>query len=162
MKGSVDGQSNGRAGSWRNRLRLTAVLAGIVLLSLILGSMAVDLPLSMMRHQEVGAAAPAKPKLKGIENPKNLPLLLDFGMGICIPCRMMKSILEEVAQDYDGKLLVKILEIDQHRDLVRQFRIHLIPTQIFINSKGEIVHRHEGFMDKASILRVLSQMGVKK
>jgi len=75
---------------------------------------------------------------------------------------MMKPVLEEIAREYDGKLLVKILEIDQHRDLMKQFRIHLIPTQIFINPKGEIVHRHEGFMDKASVVNVLNQMGVKK
>ena len=100
--------------------------------------------------------------IKGIENPKNLPMLLDFGRGVCIPCKMMKPVLEEVAREYDGRLLVKILEIDRYRDLVRQFGIYLIPTQIFIDSKGKTVYRHEGFMDKASIVKVLDQMGVKK
>lgn len=110
---------------------------------------------------QVSWAANVSP-IKGIENPKNLPLLLDFGMGVCIPCKMMKPVLEEVAREYDGKLLVKILELDQYRDLAKQFRVRLIPTQIFIDSKGKIVHRHEGFMDKASIVGVLNRMGIKK
>jgi len=160
MKGSFPERSDGQAKTWHSQLRGIAVLGAVVILSLILGSLAVEFPCSVSNPQEVGAASPAS--VQGIPNPKNLPMLLDFGRGVCIPCKMMKPVLEEIAREYDGKLLVKILEIDQHRDLMKQFRIHLIPTQIFINPKGEIVHRHEGFMDKASVVNVLNQMGVKK
>jgi thioredoxin 1 len=137
---------------------------GIASSSAGLGLFALALLLGMLLagpylHQSRAADSP---QIKGIENPKNLPMLLDFGRGVCIPCKMMKPLLEEVAREYDGKLLVKILEIDQYRDLMRQFQVHLIPTQIFINSKGKMVNRHEGFMDKASIVEVLTRMGVKK
>jgi len=149
---------------FRNRrrpgLRSIVVVGGIVVLALILGFALIGPPLQSHHPSEARAAESFQ--IKGIENPKNLPLLLDFGRGLCIPCKMMKPILEEVARDYEGKLLVRILEIDQHRDLVKQFRIHLIPTQIFIDSKGKVFHRHEGFMDKASVVVVLNQMGVKK
>jgi thioredoxin 1 len=160
MKISFPWRSDGQAKAWYSQLRGIAVLGAVVLLSLLWGSLAVDLPCWVTRPQEVGAASPAS--VQGIPNPKSLPMLLDFGRGVCIPCKMMKPILEEIAREYDGKLLVKILEIDQHRDLMKQFRVHLIPTQIFINPKGEIVHRHEGFMDKASVVNILNQMGVKK
>jgi thiol-disulfide isomerase/thioredoxin len=164
MKGLAGESSDqrGRKGSFGfgRGLRRIAVLGGIAILALVFGSMLVDVPLLGHRPQEAGSAD--SPKIKGIENPKNLPLLLDFGRGLCIPCKMMKPILEEVAREYDGKLLVKILEIDQYQDLMKQFRIHLIPTQIFIDSKGKVFHRHEGFMDKASVVVVLNQMGVKK
>ena len=164
MKDWVGGNSDqqGLKGSisFGPRLRRIAVLGGIGILALVFGSMLVGVPLLGHRPQEAGGAD--SPKIKGIENPKNLPLLLDFGRGVCIPCKMMKPVLEEVARDYDGKLLVKILEIDQYRDLMKQFRIHLIPTQIFIDSKGKVFHRHEGFMDKTSVVEVLTRMGVKK
>jgi thiol-disulfide isomerase/thioredoxin len=164
MKGSV-GESSDQRGlkgsfGFGPRLRRIAVLGGIGILALVFGSMLVGVPLLGHRSQEAGGAD--SPEIKGIENPKNLPMLLDFGRGVCIPCKMMKPVLEEVARDYDGKLLVKILEIDQYRDLMKQFQVHLIPTQIFINSKGKMVNRHEGFMDKASIVEVLTRMGVKR
>ena len=164
MKGSVGENSDqqGLKGSigFGPRLRRIAVLGGIGILALVFGSMVVGVPLLGHRPQEAGGAD--SPQIKGIENPKNLPMLLDFGRGVCIPCKMMKPVLEEVAKEYDGKLLVRILEIDQYRDLMREFKIHLIPTQIFIDSKGKVFHRHEGFMDKASVVTVLNQMGVKK
>jgi thioredoxin 1 len=142
------------------RMCSTKVLIGIAVMALILGSGAANEP--FWHHHPGEARAADSPKFKGIENPKNLPMLLDFGMGVCIPCKMMKPVLEEVAREYEGKLLVKILELDQHRDLARQFRIRLIPTQIFIDSKGKILVRHEGFMDKASIVGVLNRMGIKE
>jgi thioredoxin 1 len=142
-------------------LRPVATFLAISILALLLGE-AVEEHLLPPCLPPPKAAAADSLRLKGIDNPKKLPLLLDFGMGVCIPCRMMKPVLEEVAREYDGRLMVKILELDQHRELARQFRIRLIPTQIFINSKGEVVHRHEGFMDKASIVAVLDRMGVKR
>ena len=165
MKGSAEkhsGQHRGmkRSDSLAPRLHKITVLGGIVILALLLGSMLVGVPFFDHRPQEANGAD--SPKIKGIENPKNLPMLLDFGRGLCIPCKMMKPVLEEVAKEYDGKLLVRILEIDQYRDLTREFKIHLIPTQLFMDSKGKIVNRHEGFMDKASVVAVLNQMGVKK
>jgi len=164
MKGSAEKNSGPRGlkGSigFGPRLRRIAVLGGIGILAVVFGSMLVGVPLWGHRPQEAGGADP--PQIKGIENPKNLPMLLDFGRGVCIPCKMMKPVLEEVAKEYDGKLLVKILEIDQYRDLMKQFQVHLIPTQIFIDSKGKVFHRHEGFMDKASVVEVLTRMGVKR
>ena len=141
----------------KGRLGAISALRGMVIFTLVLLG-----GLLLAGSQPNESQAADSPQIKGIENPKNLPLLLDFGRGVCIPCKMMKPVLEEVARDYDGKLLVKILEIDQYRDLMKQFRIHLIPTQIFIDSKGKVFHRHEGFMDKASVVAVLDQMGVKK
>lgn len=141
----------------KGRLVAISALRGMVIFTLVfLGG----LLLAGSQLNEPQAAD--SPQIKGIENPKNLPMLLDFGRGVCIPCKMMKPVLEEVAKDYEGKLLVKILEIDQYRDLMKQFKVHLIPTQIFIDSKGKIFHRHEGFMDKTSVVAVLNQMGVKK
>ncbi len=144
----------------RNQNRRLGVASGSAGLGLFALALLLGMLLAGPYLQQSRAAD--SPQIKGIENPKNLPLLLDFGRGVCIPCKMMKPVLEEIAREYDGKLLVKILEIDQYRDLMRQFQVHLIPTQIFIDSKGKIVNRHEGFMDKASVVAVLDRMGVKK
>jgi thioredoxin 1 len=90
-----------------------------------------------------------------------LPKLLDFGRGKCIPCKKMAPILKELAEEYDNRVVIKIIEIDQERGLTEVNKIRLIPTQIFFDSKNKEVFRHEGFMDKEQIKKVFEQMGVK-
>ena len=89
------------------------------------------------------------------------PTLVEFGRGICIPCKEMKPILEELSVEYKGELNVVIVEIDDNIDLTRQFGIMMIPTQIFLDSDGEEVFRHIGFYPKEEIIVQLSKMGIK-
>jgi len=88
------------------------------------------------------------------------PTLAEFGRGICIPCKAMKPILEELAVEYIDKLNVVIVEIDEHRDLTNQYGIMAIPTQIFFDSSGKEVTRHIGFWPKEEIIAQLEKMGV--
>jgi thioredoxin 1 len=90
-----------------------------------------------------------------------LPTLAEFGRGVCVPCKAMKPILEELATEYEGKLNVVIVEIDDHMDQVRQYEIMVIPTQIFFDSKGNEVIRHMGFWPKEEIIAQLKKMGVE-
>ncbi len=89
-----------------------------------------------------------------------LPKLLDFGRGICIPCKRMAPVLQELSEEYKGRVIIKIIEIGQEPGLTRANRIRLIPTQIFFDSKNKEVFRHEGFMDKEAIKKIFRQMGV--
>jgi len=93
--------------------------------------------------------------------PKTLPMVLDFGRGICIPCKQMKPILDELAKEYQGKATIRIIEIDDNMDLTIKSKIRLIPTQIFIDANGKEIYRHEGFMEKSAIVEKLKEMGVK-
>jgi len=90
-----------------------------------------------------------------------LPKLLDFGAGTCIPCKKMAPILKELSEEYKGRVVIKIIEVYQEREMTRANRIRLIPTQIFFDVKNQEVLRHEGFMDKEQIKKVLQKMGVK-
>jgi thioredoxin 1 len=90
-----------------------------------------------------------------------LPKLLDFGAGTCIPCKAMAPILQELSEEYKGRVVIKIIEIYQERELTRANRIQLIPTQIFFDSKNKEVYRHVGFMDKEQIKKIFEKMGVK-
>ena len=88
------------------------------------------------------------------------PTLAEFGRGICIPCKAMKPILEELAAEYKEELNVVIIEIDEHRDLTRQYGIMAIPTQIFFDNNGQEIMRHMGFWPKEEIIAQLKKMGV--
>ena len=92
---------------------------------------------------------------------KNKPVLVDFGRGVCIPCKRMKPILEELTIEYEGKASILIIEIDEYPTLTRRHSIRLIPTQIFFDAEGNEVYRHEGFMSKEAMKEKLEQMGVK-
>jgi thioredoxin len=91
----------------------------------------------------------------------SLPKLLDFGAGTCIPCKKMAPILQELAEEYRGRVVIKIIEVYQERELTRINGIRLIPTQIFSDSKNQEVYRHIGFMDKEQIKNVFKTMGIK-
>jgi thioredoxin 1 len=90
-----------------------------------------------------------------------LPKLWDFGRGICIPCKKMAPILQELSEEYKGRVIIKIIEIDREKELTQNNRIRLIPTQIFFDSKNKEVFRHEGFMSKDDIKKVFQKMGVQ-
>ncbi len=90
-----------------------------------------------------------------------IPKLLDFGRGKCIPCKAMAPILKELSEEYKDRVIIKIIEIDQERNLTETNRIRLIPTQIFFDAKNKEVLRHEGFMSKDDIKKVFKKMGVQ-
>ena len=90
-----------------------------------------------------------------------LPKLLDFGAGKCIPCKKMAPILKELTEEYKGRVIIKVIEVYDERELTQINRIRLIPTQIFFDAKNREVFRHEGFMDKERIKKLFEKMGVK-
>ncbi len=90
-----------------------------------------------------------------------LPKLLDFGRGTCIPCKKMAPILKELAEEYKGRVDIRIIEVQHEREMTEANKIRLIPTQVFYDPNHKEVFRHEGFMDKEAIKKVFDKMGVK-
>lgn len=90
------------------------------------------------------------------------PTVADFGMGWCQPCRMMEPVLQQAASDYRGKANIVFVDLEQYGDLGREYRIAVMPTQVFFNAKGEEVTRHMGYMGSAQIEEQLAALGVKK
>lgn len=88
-------------------------------------------------------------------------LMLDLGSDECKPCIMMAPILEELKEAYAGRAKIIFIDVWKNRDEAKKYGIRAIPTQIFFNAKGEEVARHTGFMDKESIVRQLTRMGVE-
>lgn len=88
-------------------------------------------------------------------------LMLDLGSDECKPCIMMAPILEELKEAYAGRARIMFIDVWKNRDEAKKYGIRAIPTQIFFNAKGEEVARHTGFMDKESIVRQLTRMGVE-
>jgi len=91
---------------------------------------------------------------------KKIPLLLDLGSNKCIPCKMMAPILEELKKEYAGTLQVELMDVWKDPGAGTPYKIRVIPTQIFFDSSGKEVYRHEGFMSKEDILSRWEKLGL--
>ncbi len=91
---------------------------------------------------------------------KRMPALLEFGRGWCIPCKYVKPILADMSRAYAGKAVVTSVDMDANRKLVRDFRIRMMPTQVFLNADGKEFFRHEGTLERAQIVEIFASMGV--
>ncbi len=79
---------------------------------------------------------------------KRVPILLEFGRGWCIPCKYMKPILDDMARAYSGKAIVTTVDMDANKDLVRDFGIRMMPTQVFLTPDGKEFFRNEGTLER--------------
>jgi len=91
---------------------------------------------------------------------KGMVTMLDLGAHECVPCKMMEPIIEELKKEYAGKASIVFIDVWVHRDQPGKYGIRAIPTQIFYDKYGKEAYRHEGFMDKKSIVGVLKKLGV--
>ena len=66
-----------------------------------------------------------------------LPAVIDFYADWCGPCRKVAPIMEKLANEYDGKLLVYKINVDHEKELATVFQIQSIPTVLFIPKKGQ-------------------------
>jgi thioredoxin 1 len=89
-----------------------------------------------------------------------LPRLVDLGAGKCIPCKMMKPILDELTKEYASQFEVVFIDVWEKREEGERYGIRMIPTQIFFGADGKELARHEGFFAKKDILAKWKELGV--
>ncbi len=72
-----------------------------------------------------------------------VPVLADFWAEWCMPCKMIAPVLEELADEYDGKLKIAKVDVDSQPELAQKFNVVSIPTLILFKD-GEVVNQHIG------------------
>lgn len=88
------------------------------------------------------------------------PRLVDLGAGQCIPCKMMKPVLDELTKEYAGQLDVVFIDVWEKKEEGEKYGVRMIPTQIFYGADGRELARHEGFFAKKDILAKWKELGV--
>ena len=90
----------------------------------------------------------------------SLPTLMDFGRGTCMPCKMMKPMLEELKKEYAGILNVEIIDVRYDQEAFKKYRVPGIPFQLVFDASGKELKRRYGYADKEEILKLLSSVGI--
>jgi len=76
------------------------------------------------------------------------PLVVDFWAEWCGPCRMIAPLMEELADEYKGRVVVGKVNIDENEELALEYKIRSIPTILFFKG-GELVNKHVGAASKS-------------
>mgnify|MGYP003620797946 FL=1 len=79
------------------------------------------------------------------------PMVLDFWAEWCGPCRMVRPIVDELATEYEGKVIIGKIDVDNNDDVVSQFGIRNIPTILFFKD-GVVVDKQVGAAPKATFV----------
>ena len=89
---------------------------------------------------------------ENFESYKNgdLPLVVDLWATWCGPCRMIAPIVTELANEYDGKIVVGKCDVEENDDLAMEFGIRNIPTILFFKG-GKLVDKHVGAITKGDL-----------
>lgn len=84
------------------------------------------------------------------------PVVVDFWASWCGPCRMVAPIMEELANDFDGKVQIAKVNVDEQGELAAQFRIMSIPT-ILVFKNGEIAEKVVGARSKEEFAGIVQK-----
>ncbi|HPI39068.1 MAG TPA: thioredoxin family protein [Ignavibacteriaceae bacterium] len=88
---------------------------------------------------------------------------IELGSVNCIPCKQMVPVMKAIEEKYGEQVKVVFYDVwtSEQKKYATQYKIKLIPTQVFLDEKGKEFHRHEGYYPEAEINKILKKKGLQ-
>jgi len=85
-----------------------------------------------------------------------VPVIVDFWAPWCGPCKMVAPILDKLAEDYAGKMVIAKVNTDENPQWAQSFNVQGIPTMLFV-AGGKVVHQQVGALPEPMLRSVVDQ-----
>jgi thioredoxin 1 len=84
---------------------------------------------------------------------------IELGSVNCIPCKMMQPVMKEIEEEYADTVKVVFYDVwtKDGKKYGKQYKVKVIPTQVFLDENGEEFFRHQGFFSKEEIVELINE-----
>jgi thioredoxin 1 len=131
----------------------------MLLISIVFGSFAIAQSKKVPKKKKTAAVV----KDTNVVIPKPFITFIELGSVNCIPCKAMQKVMKAIEEKYGDQIKIIFYDVwtQEQAPYAQKYNIRLIPTQVFLDAKGNELMRHEGFFPEKDIDVFLQSKGLK-